>query len=248
MIIMLLDGTYVLIRRSSVWWPPPRKGGWPRDRLQYGLSDEHLRWNLWSFSSFCLKLVLQDRLPAEPWAGGVYRHCASLHSKIPGVVIRHIFEGNHMTQWYVSWKYEQVDYWQLSAIWSVGVTWTAHAMSTGFASAGSPPWKYKVHTSGWVGWVEVNDCKLIKCWDMILEGRSWKVSSILIFPLFLGMLRRGFTDDDLFNSSFDSQLPEPHIVALLHKALLYLVPYLVLINSNVTRINSWKFSQGSSFI
>ena len=40
------------------------------------------------------------------------------------------------------------------------------------------------------------------------------------------MLTRGFTDDNLFNSSFDSQLPEPHIVALLHKALLYLVPYL----------------------
>ena len=91
MIIMLLDGTYVLIRRSSVWWPPPRKGGWPRDRLQYGLSDEHLRWNLWSFSSFCLKLVLEDHLPAEPWAGGVYRHCASFHSKVPGVVIRRIF-------------------------------------------------------------------------------------------------------------------------------------------------------------
>ena len=55
-----------------------------------------------------------------------------------------------------------------------------------------------------------------------------KLEGVQYFDLsyFFGMLRRGFTDDDLFNSSFDSQLPEPHIVALLHKALLYLVPYL----------------------
>ena len=67
-----------------------------------------------------------------------------------------------------------------------------------------------------------------------------KLEGVHYFDLFscFGMLRRVFTDDDLFNSRFDSQLPEPHIVALLHKALLYLVPYLVLTNSNVTRINS----------
>ena len=84
----------------------------------------------------------------------------------------------------------------------------------------------------WVGGLGVNDCKLIKCWDMILE----KLEGVQYFDLssFFGMLRRGFTDDNLFNSRFDSQLPEPHIVALLHKALLYLVPYLVLTNSNVT--------------
>ena len=70
-------------------------------------------------------------------------------------------------------------------------------------------------------------------------GRA-KLEGVQYFDLssFFGMFRRGFTDYNLFNSRFDSQLPEPHIVALLHKALLYLVPYLVSTNSNVTRINS----------
>ena len=65
------------------------------------------------------------------------------------------------------------------------------------------------------------------------EGER-KQGEVLFLSSFFGMFRRGFTDYNLFNSRFDSQLPEPHIVALLHKALLYLVPYLVLTNSNVT--------------
>ena len=155
----------------------------------------------------CIQIHVIFWLPVKSGAGCVYGDCPCLHSKVSEVKCISFWR-RHI---FLGFQYILGI---MIAIWDslVVVTWTMPAMLTGFESVGSPPSRDWFDQSGYNWAVMVGSC-VFWGWQITIQSK----------------------EHNLFDSSLDSHLPEPHIVALLHQALLHLVPHLGKSNINNIR-------------